>query len=202
MAGERRTEMRALSRYFCLLVYSMLIAVVSPLSVRAQNEEVSEELEEIVVTSTRNRRSFEQQPTRIEVLGSEEINEKANMKPGDIRMLLNETTGIHIQQTSATSFNSNIRIQGLNGKYTQLLRDGMSMYGGFSSGLGLLQIAPLDLQQVEVIKGANSTLYGGGAIAGLVNLVTKKPGAQPESCLLYTSPSPRDLSTSRMPSSA
>ena len=73
--------MRALSRYFYLLVYSILIAVVSPLSVRAQNEEVSEELEEIVVTSTRNRRSFEQQPTRIEVLGGEEINEKANMKP-------------------------------------------------------------------------------------------------------------------------
>ena len=189
MAGERRTEMRALSRYFYLLVYSMLIAVVSPLSVRAQNEEVSEELEEIVVTSTRNRRSFEQQPTRIELLGSEEINEKANMKPGDIRMLLNETTGIHIQQTSATSFNSNIRIQGLNGKYTQLLRDGMPMYGGFSSGLGLLQIAPLDLQQVEVIKGANSTLYGGGAIAGLVNLVTKKPGAQPERSMLFNATS-------------
>ena len=189
MAGERRTEMRALSRYFYLLVYSMLIAVVSPLSVRAQNEEVSEELEEIVVTSTRNRRSFEQQPTRIEVLGSEEINEKANMKPGDIRMLLNETTGIHIQQTSATSFNSNIRIQGLNGKYTQLLRDGMPMYGGFSSGLGLLQIAPLDLQQVEVIKGANSTLYGGGAIAGLVNLVTKKPSAQSERSMLFNATS-------------
>lgn len=189
MAGERRSMMRALSRYFYLLVYSMLIAVVSPLSARAQNEEVSQELEEIVVTSTRNRRSFEQQPTRIEVLGGEEINEKANMKPGDIRMLLNETTGIHIQQTSATSFNSNIRIQGLNGKYTQLLRDGIPMYGGFSSGLGLLQIAPLDLQQVEVIKGANSTLYGGGAIAGLVNLVTKKPGAQPERSMLFNATS-------------
>ena len=54
----------------------MLIAVVSPLSARAQNEAVSQELGEIVVTSTRNRRSFEQQPTRIEVLGGEEINEK------------------------------------------------------------------------------------------------------------------------------
>ena len=48
----------------------------------------------------------------------------------------------------------------------------------------MLQIAPLDLQQVEVIKGANSTLYGGGAIAGLVNLVTKKPGVEPETSML------------------
>ena len=146
-------------------------------------------IEEIVIISTRNLRSFEQQPTRIEVLGGEEINEKANMKPGDIRMLLNEMTGVHVQQTSATSFNSNIRIHGLSGKYTQLLRDGMPLYGGFSSGLGLLQIAPLDLHQVEIIKGSNSTLYGGGAIAGLVNLVTKKPGEEPETSLLFNATS-------------
>ncbi|GIT21383.1 MAG: hypothetical protein CM1200mP40_10650 [Gammaproteobacteria bacterium] len=44
------------------------------------------------------------------------------MKPGDIRMLLNESTGIYVQQTSATSFNSSIRIQGLDGKYTQIFK--------------------------------------------------------------------------------
>lgn len=146
-------------------------------------------VEEIVVTSTRSRRSFEEQPTRVEVLGGEEINEKANMKPGDIRMLLNETTGIQVQQTSPTSFNSSIRIQGLDGKYTQLLRDGMPLYGGFSGGLSLLQVAPLDLQQVEVIKGANSTLYGGGAIAGLVNLITKTPGPETEQSFLLNATS-------------
>src|SRR3546814_7816009 len=85
------------------------------------------------------------------------------MKPGDIRMLLAESTGIQTQQTSATSGNSSIRIQGLDGKYTQMIRDGFPLYSGFSGGLGLLQIAPLDLQQVEVIKGSSSTLYGGGA---------------------------------------
>src|SRR5690606_33398667 len=42
------------------------------------------------------------------------------------------------------------------------------------------QIAPLDLKQVEVIKGSSSTLYGGGAIAGLVNLITKKPTEERE----------------------
>ena len=156
-----------------LLVYIKLIAEAPTLRANLETEEALVELEEIIVTATRNRRSFGQQPTLVEVLDQEELNEKANMKPGDIRMLLNETTGIHIQQTSATSFNSSVRIQGLSGKYTQLLRDGMPMYGGLSSGLSLLQISPLDLQQVEVIKGANSTLYGGGAIAGLINLVTK-----------------------------
>jgi len=137
-----------------------------------------EELEAVVVTATRSSRTISNIPTRVEVISGEELDEKGNMKPGDIRMLLAESTGIQTQQTSATSGNSSIRIQGLDGKYTQIIRDGFPLYSGFSGGLGLLQIAPLDLKQVEVIKGSSSTLYGGGAIAGLVNLVSKTPTNQ------------------------
>ena len=140
-------------------------------------EESEEHEEEVVVRATRISRNI---PTRVEVISGEELTEKGNMKPGDIRMLLNESTGIQTQQTSATSFNAGIRIQGLEGRYTQILRDGYPLYSGFSGGLSILQIAPLDLQQVEVIKGAASTLYGGGAIAGLVNLVSKTPGRDRE----------------------
>ena len=139
-----------------------------------------EELEEIVVSTTRSTRTIENIPTRLEFIAGEELEEKGNMKPGDIRMMLNESTGIQTQQTSATSYNSSIRIQGLDGKYTQILRDGFPLYSGFSGGLSLLQIVPLDLKQVEVIKGASSTLYGGGAIAGLVNLVSQTPKEERE----------------------
>ncbi len=140
----------------------------------------SEELEEIVIASTRSSRTIDDIPTRVEFIAGEELEEKGNMKPGDIRMMLNESTGIQTQQTSATSYNSSIRIQGLDGKYTQLIRDGFPLYSGFSGGLSLLQIAPLDLERVEVIKGASSTLYGGGAIAGLVNLISKTPKEERE----------------------
>lgn len=136
---------------------------------------VEEEMEEVIVSSTRSSRTINDIPTRIEAISGEELEEKGNMKPGDIRMLLNESTGIQTQQTSATSYNSSIRIQGLDGKYTQILKDGLPLYSGFSGGLSLMQIVPLDLKQVEVIKGASSTLYGEGAIAGIVNLITKKP---------------------------
>jgi outer membrane receptor for ferrienterochelin and colicins len=134
-----------------------------------------EELKEVVIGATRSSRTIANIPTRVEVISGDELDEKGNMKPGDIRMMLAESTGIQTQQTSATSGNSSIRIQGLDGKYTQIIRDGFPLYSGFSGGLGLLQIAPLDLKQVEVIKGSSSTLYGGGAIAGLVNLVSKTP---------------------------
>ncbi|UEG51422.1 TonB-dependent receptor [Mucilaginibacter daejeonensis] len=134
-----------------------------------------EKLTEVTVSATRSSRTIANTPTRVEVISGEELEEKGNMKPGDIRMLLAESTGIQTQQTSATSGNAAIRIQGLDGKYTQIIRDGFPLYAGFSGGLGLLQVAPLDLKQVEVIKGSSSTLYGGGAIAGLVNLVSKTP---------------------------
>ena len=146
---------------------------VQPLMILLQAE--GEELNEVVVSATRSSRTIANTATRVEVISGEELDEKSNMKPGDIRMVLAESTGIQTQQTSATSGSSSIRIQGLDGKYTQIIRDGFPLYSGFSGGLGLLQVAPLDLKQVEVIKGSSSTLYGGGAIAGLVNLVSKTP---------------------------
>jgi iron complex outermembrane receptor protein len=133
------------------------------------------ELEEIIISSTRSTRTIQNIPTRLEFIGVEELEEKANMKPGDIRMLLSESTGIQTQQTSPISANASIRIQGLDGRYTQILKDGLPLYSGAASGLGLLQIPPLDLKQVEIVKGSSSTLYGGGAIAGLVNLISKTP---------------------------
>jgi len=63
----------------------------------------------------------------------------------------------------------------LDGRYTQILKDGFPLYTGAANGLGLLQTPPLDLRQVEIIKGSSSTLYGGGAIAGLINLISKTP---------------------------
>lgn len=139
-----------------------------------------EELDEVRISTTRSSRSVRDIPTRIEFIGGEELDEKSNMKPGDIRMLLAESTGIQAQQTSATSANSSIRIQGLDGRYTQILKDGFPVYSGAAGGLGLLQTPPLDLKQVEVIKGSASTLYGGGAIAGLVNLIAKTPATARE----------------------
>jgi len=133
------------------------------------------ELDEVVLQSSRSTRTVKKIPTRIEFIGAEELGEKAIMNAANISMVLRESTGIQMQQTSLSSGSTNIRIQGLDGRYTQLLRDGFPLYGGFSSGLSILQIPPLDLQQFEIIKGSSSTLYGGGAIAGLVNMVSKTP---------------------------
>tara|TARA_Y100000296_G_scaffold80297_1_gene105507 strand:+ start:29 stop:838 length:810 start_codon:yes stop_codon:yes gene_type:complete len=115
------------------------------------------------------------EPIRVEVIAGEEIEEKAIMRPGNIAMLVNETGGVRIQVTSPALGAANIRIQGLEGRYTQLLADNLPLYGGQASSLGLLQIPPTDLGQVEVIKGSASALYGASALGGVINLISKRP---------------------------
>jgi len=149
-------------------------------------EESGSTLEEVIIQSTRSTRTVKKIPTRIEFIGAEELGEKAIMNPTNISMVLRESTGIQMQQTSLSSGSTNIRIQGLDGRYTQLLRDGFPLYSGFSSGLSIMQIPPLDLKQFEIIKGSSSTLYGGGAIAGLVNMVSKTPDEEPALDIMLT----------------
>jgi len=136
-------------------------------------------LDEVVISSTRGTGTVTYIPTRIELIAGPELKEEGESW-SDIRRLLSETAGIHTQQTSAISGNASIRIQGLDGRYTQILKDGFPLYSGAANGLGLLQIPPLDLKQVEIIKGSTSTLYGGGAIAGMINLISKRPVKTPE----------------------
>ena len=131
------------------------------------------EIDEIIIEVTRGNRTVANLPTRTEVL-TEEIDEAASMEPSKISHLITHSTGIQVQTTAAGSNGAVVRIQGLNGRYTQMLKDGFPLYGGFSGSLDILQIPPLDLRQVEYVKGSASTLYGGGAIAGVINLLTKK----------------------------
>ena len=161
------------------------------------HEEHGEEAGEIIVQGTRTRRRIQDEPIRVEVIVREEIEEKLLMRPGNIAMLVNETPGIRVQVTSPALGAANIRIQGLEGRYTQLLADGLPLYGGQTSSLGLLQIPPTDLGQVEVIKGAASALYGPSALGGVINLVSRRPGDtfEAEALLNATTRDGQDLTT-------
>ncbi|MEQ1856561.1 MAG: TonB-dependent receptor [Longimicrobiales bacterium] len=144
------------------------------------------EAEEILVLSTRTERRIEDVPLRVEVVSREEVEEKLLMTPGDIAMLLNETAGLRVQPTAPALGGASVRIQGLRGRYTQILSDGLPLYGGQSGALGPLQIPPMDLGQVEVIKGAASALYGATALGGVVNLISRRPAPSRELLLNQT----------------
>lgn len=142
------------------------------------------DLGEVVISSTRNNSRIDDLPMKVEILGKEDMIEESGIKPGNVASILGDLSVIHIQNTSAVSGNNAIRMQGLDGKYTQLLRDGVPVYEGLSGNFGVLAIPPLDLKQIEIIKGSVSTLYGGGAIAGIINFIAKTPGSKPELTIL------------------
>ncbi|WP_336965323.1 TonB-dependent receptor plug domain-containing protein [Sphingobium aquiterrae] len=150
----------------------------------AQEHPAAEKSEEIVVQATRSGRSVQDEPIRVEVIDREEIEEKLLMTPGNIAMLVSETPGVRVQVTSPALGAANVRMQGLKGRYTQVLADGLPLYGGQTPAIGLLQIPPTDLGQVEVIKGAASALYGPSALGGVINLVSRRPAPEPQGELL------------------
>jgi outer membrane receptor for ferrienterochelin and colicins len=135
--------------------------------------------EHVTVSATRTDQRIEDLPMRVEVLSQEEVDEKVTMTPGDIVMMLNEMGGMRVQATSPSLGAASVRIQGLRGRYTRFLSDGLPLFGEQTGGLGLLQIPPTDLAQVEVIKGVASALYGAGALGGVVDLISKRPGPEP-----------------------
>jgi iron complex outermembrane receptor protein len=144
--------------------------------------------EEITVSATRSDRRLQDEPLRVEVIDREEIEEKALMTPGSVAMLLGETTGLRVQTIAPSVGAANVRIQGLRGRYAQVLADGLPLFGAGGDSLNLLQVPPLDLGQVEVIKGAASALYGPAALGGVINLVSRRPAeAEAEALLNVTS---------------
>ena len=164
-----------LKRGYLPLTSSVIVGVARnpPILVELERQPTLEE--EVIVAATRTNKRVEDQPMRVEVVPGEEVQEKIMMTPGDVSMLLNETNGLRVQTTSPSVGGANVRIQGLRGRYTQILADGLPLFGGQTGSIGLLQIPPMDLGQVEVIKGAASALYGMSAIGGVVNLVSRRP---------------------------
>lgn len=138
------------------------------------------EMEAVTVSATRTERLAEETPLRVEVLDEMEVDENTLMAPSGITMLLNETPGLRVQPASPTLGTGSVRILGLSGQYTAMLADGLPIYGGAASALGPLDISPVDLSRVELIKGAASALYGGQALGGVINLVSKQPTGRNE----------------------
>jgi len=160
----------------------VLVARDSVVSIKVEfvMDDMAMELEEVRVTATRIERLAGDAPIKVEVIDEMEVDENTLMAPSGITMLLNETPGLRVQAASPSLGTGSVRILGLPGQYTSMLADGLPLYGGSASALGPLDISPVDLLRVEIIKGAASALYGGQALGGVINLVSKPPTGKGE----------------------
>lgn len=114
----------------------------------------------VVVTATRTEQRVEAVPLRVEVLAGEDIGEKNAVRPGDLTQMVAEIPGVRVQQTAPGLGGATLRVQGFRGEYTEFLTDGLPLGSAAEAASSLVQQPPLDLAQVEVIKGTSSALYG------------------------------------------
>jgi outer membrane receptor for ferrienterochelin and colicins len=143
--------------------------------------------EHVTVSATRTDKRVEDVPMRVEVLAADEVQEQISQRPGDIVSMMSEMGGMQVASSSPSIGAATVRIQGMRGRYTRFLSDGLPLFGEQVGGLGLLQIPPADLGQVEVIKGVASALYGAGAMGGVVNLIARRPTEQSQEFIVNRS---------------
>ncbi|MDE2252038.1 MAG: TonB-dependent receptor [Gammaproteobacteria bacterium] len=160
----------------CAVLVVMLVAV--PTFARADDDDASR-LEEVVVTATRSPGLIRDEPLHVETVPTEEIEENLTIRPGNLTALLKELPGVRIQASAPGLGGAGMQLRGMPARDTLVLTDGLPLLGAEPDAFGLLQTPPLDLARVEVINGAVSALYGGSALGGVLNLVSRTADSEP-----------------------
>lgn len=134
------------------------------------------ELGGVVVTGTRTPRYVKDIPLRTEVITAKHIQQK---EASNLYEAMEGVSGVRVEQQCSYCNFSVIRMQGLESGHTQVLIDGQPIFSGLAGVYGLQQVPTANIDRIEVVKGAGSALYGSSAIAGVINVMTKKPTARP-----------------------
>ncbi|MCD4669220.1 MAG: TonB-dependent receptor [Actinomycetia bacterium] len=126
----------------------------------------------IVVTGTGTPRFFMDTPVATSVVSSDLI--ELRSEP-DLFGMLDLSTGVRVENNCQNCNFSQVRIHGLEGQYTQILIDGNPVVSSLAKVYGLEQFPAEMVERIEIVKGGGSALYGGSAVAGVVNLITRIP---------------------------
>ncbi|WP_448104848.1 TonB-dependent receptor [Pedobacter panaciterrae] len=134
------------------------------------------DLDEVVVTGTLKEVKRLESPVPVEVYTPGYF--KKNPTPSIFEALQN-VNGVRPQLNCNICNTGDIHINGLEGPYTMILIDGMPIVSSLSTVYGLSGIPNSLVEQIEIVKGPASSLYGSEAVGGLINIITKKPENAP-----------------------
>ena len=156
----------------------IFIAAAVLISSYAQAQDSTKLLDEVVITATKFPLKTSATGKVLNVITQEEL-QKAGGR--DITQLITEKTGVYIN-----GFNSNIGkdksvyVRGANPAFTLITIDGIPVYdaSGIGGNFDLRNMAIDNVERIEILKGSQSTLYGSDAIAGVINIITKKGGTK------------------------
>ena len=154
---------------FFLIVNSLSLSLVFSQQKLADSIKISE-LREVVVTATRTERNLASLPLPIAIITSEAISKSGVTRLNEI--LFEQTGLLTIPDFGGVE---GIQVQGLDASYTLILIDGVPLVGRSAGTLDLSRISVGNIDRIEIVKGASSSLYGSEALAGVINIITKKP---------------------------
>lgn len=156
-------------KYFSAFLFTFFTVVA--LGQKKQKDSIKvEQLDEVVVTATRTVRQLSSLPMPVLLVSKADIVRSNSLRLSDI---LNEQTGL----ITVPDFGGGegIQLQGLDSQYTLILIDGVPLIGRSAGTLDLSRITVGNIKQIEVVKGASSSLYGSEALGGVINIITNTP---------------------------
>ena len=129
-------------------------------------------LDEVVVTGTMQSVHVKESPVKVEVLTSEFL---ATNPTNNLMEAIATVNGVQECVNCGVCGTNDIHINGMEGTYSMIMIDGMPIMGSLASVYGLNGIPTEMIEQIEVVKGPSSTLYGTEAVSGVINVITKQP---------------------------
>ena len=125
-------------------------------------------VQEVIISATKSSKSLEKLPLPGSIINKKEITETSSNKLDEV---VEKQTGIISVPTRTGA--KGLQIQGLDASYTAILLDGCPMVGRSFGALDLNRISLADIEKIEIIRGASSSLYGSNALGGVINLISK-----------------------------
>ncbi len=125
-------------------------------------------LEVVVITGTRTEKLLQQSPISIDVVSAEEIE---NLSAGTLDEILDYLPGVYLSESVKEG--TNIMMRGFDGDRVLVLVDGQRLLAPTGASVDFAQISALDIERIEIVRGASSALYGSDAMGGVINIITK-----------------------------
>lgn len=135
-------------------------------------EEETTNLDEVVVSATRNETNKKSSATIVNVASAKLFENTAS---SNLAESMKFQPGLRVENTCGNCGAVQLRINGLDGQYSQILLDSNPIFSSLAGVYGLEQLPVAMIERVEVIRGGGSALFGSNAIGGVVNIITKEP---------------------------
>jgi vitamin B12 transporter len=181
-ARRRKSEpdrhLHAIRVRYPVACFSLAVAISSALAQQPSPtaSPIEAELEQVIVSATRFDIPLDQSPATVSVINSEDLEEKQIQRVSDA---LREVPGLSVVQTGTAGQLTSVFMRGLRSEHTQVLLNGIPINQGLQGAFNFADLTTDDIDRIEVVRGPQSTLYGPRALAGVIQIFTKRGTGTP-----------------------